>query len=365
MKKFYSVTLIILAVFIFATWQYRLGCVLLLVLINKKWITSRPMMNRWRHSFKALCTCIALGIFIAIPNYWQRGNIQLIYLDDDNNEIKPPLPVYVANVLVPEEEACNLGIKATALLPPSGINTFGHNLGGSLVIDAHNDFWRGKMLSFYKPYNDISLRMSNPGSSVYGQLWNEATGDNLDAIYIQDNRSMFHKDEPAKVVFFCHGFLGNWELYQGVLADLENCVTVSIGTRDMTGIFSYNDINKIFTKYIPYLQSKGIDVNMSDVHIIGLSNGGTASNIALANFSNRFRTITYISTSCDVIKHTKASVILIGGANDHSSRGLPSAHQRLRNCGTQSDILFMDNTNHFMLVDKRKDVIDFLNSKIY
>lgn len=364
MKKFLSLTMLVFAIFVFATWQYRLLSILLFVFFNKSWIKSLPWMNKYKHSFKLLVSCLLVGIFIAIPNYWQRGDIQLIYLDKNGKEVKPPLPVYIVNAIIPEEEACNLAIKATALMPSSGINLCGHKFGSSFVNDARNDFWKGKMLSFYSPYNEISWRNSNPGSFVYGQLWNEVTGDNLDAIYIMDNRPFYIRNAPTSVVFFCHGYLGSWELYQGFLSGLKDCVVVSMGTRDLSGIFSYNDINRIYSKYIPYLASKGYMVNTSDIHIIGLSNGGSASNVAMAYFPDGFRSVTYISTSCDVIKRTNSKVLLVGGGKDYSSRGLKSANQRLRQCGTRCSLFFDENEKHYVMVHDRKEVLDFLNQEL-
>lgn len=49
-KKTLSFLLLLLAAIVFATWQYRLLCVLLFVLLNKGWIKSRPLMSRYEHS---------------------------------------------------------------------------------------------------------------------------------------------------------------------------------------------------------------------------------------------------------------------------------------------------------------------------
>lgn len=94
-------------------------------------------------------------------------------------------------------------------------------------------------------------------------------------------------------MFFAHGYLGSWELYQGVLSSLKDCFMVSIATRDLSGIFGYDDINKIFKLYLPMLKEEGYNIDESRLHLMGLSNGGSASNVALRSFDNRFQTITY------------------------------------------------------------------------
>ena len=98
--------------------------------------------------------------------------------------------------------------------------------------------------------------------------------------------------------------------------------------------------------------------------MIGLSNGGTASNVALRSFSNKFQTITYISTSCDVVKRSEAKVILFGGGKDASSVGLPSAARRLQKCGTMTALMFDENENHYIMVHLADEMLEFLNEEM-
>ena len=81
MKRKSTFLLLFLAVVVFATWQYRLLCILSLVLLNKEWIRSRPWMAQHKHAFKGLVASLLLAIFVAIPNYIQRGRTQLLYID--------------------------------------------------------------------------------------------------------------------------------------------------------------------------------------------------------------------------------------------------------------------------------------------
>ena len=82
--------------------------------------------------------------------------------------------------------------------------------------------------------------------------------------------------------------------------------------------------------YLPMLRREGYAIDESRLHLIGLSNGGSASNVALRSFSNHFESITFISTSCDIVKLSKAKVILFGGGQDASSAGLPYAYHKLK-----------------------------------
>ena len=358
MKKIISIFLLLLAIIVFATWQYRLLCLLLFVWLNKKCMIQKYGRRSYRITDLLLIVCI----FIAIPNYFQRGRSQLIYLDKNGEQVATPMPVYLINALLPEEELMNAGMKATAVLPPASLSPVFKNLGSRFIRDAQHDFWHGMALTFYAPYNRLSLQGSNPGSFAVTQAMNESLGTSYDGIYVTKPKH-YDSEKTYPVVFFAHGYLGSWEMYQGLLSRLEDCLVVSIGTRDLSGIFGFDDINKIFTKYLPYLESEGFRVDKDNLHLMGLSNGGTAANVALRSFSSRFKTITYISTSCDVIKSSKAKVIMIGGGKDASASGLPSAARRLKKCGTDVALLFDKDGNHYMMVHQTERIFEFLNKE--
>lgn len=362
-KKTHSFLLLFLAVIVFATWQYRLLCVLLFVLLNKRWIKSHPLMSRYEHSYKILVASLLICIFIAVPNYFQRGRTQLAYLDEAGHRKAVPMNIYLLNVLFPEEEVMNAGMKAAAILPPAELSPFFKTLGNRFIRDAQHDFWNGMALTFYWPYNQLTLQGSNPGTFTIAQLHNEIFGTHYDGVYITKPRH-YDKDKTYPVCFFAHGYLGSWELYQGLLSGLENCIVVSIGTQDLSGIFGYEDINKIFKSYIPMLKEEGYRINKERLHLIGLSNGGTASNVALRSFDNRFQTITYMSTSCDVVKQSRAKVLMIGGGKDASSSNLPGASRQLQRCGTKTALLFDEEDNHYIMVHQQERIIDFLNQEL-
>lgn len=358
MKRFVTIIFVVCAIFVFATWQYRLLCLLLVVLINRKWLKQK-----WPKWYPFLTWGLALAIFIAIPNYFQRGRSQMIYLNDKGERISTPWTIYAINALLPEEELMNAGMKLTAILPPASLSPVFKNLGSRLIRDAQKDFWNGMALTFYAPYNRLSLQGSNPGSFAIAQTMNETFGTNYDGIYVTKPKN-YDSAKTYPIVFFAHGYLGNWEMYQGLLSRLEDCLVVSIGTKDLSGIFGHHDIQKIFNRYLPFLETEGFHIDKKGLHLIGLSNGGSASNVALRSFSNQFRTITYISTSCDVIKKSKAKVIMIGGGKDVSSVGLPNASRRLQKCGTNVALMYDKDDNHYMMVHQTDCIFEFLNQEI-
>ena len=359
MKKLLTFVLVLFALLVFATWQYRLLCVLMAVWLNGSRIRERWGRRAYRTAVWGLLACIV----IAVPNYFHHGRTQLVYLNEQGERISTPLAVYAVNALLPEEELMNAGMKATAVLPPEELSPVFKRLGSGLIRDAQRDFWTGMGLTFYWPYNRLSLEGSNPGSFTIAQLMNEQLGTSYDGIYITRPKH-YDRRRAYPVVFFAHGYLGSWELYQGLWSRLDDCFVVSIGTRDLSGIFGYQDINKVFKKYLPMLKAEGYSIDESRLHLMGLSNGGTAADVALRSFSDRFQTITFISTPCNVIKHSKAKVLMVGGGRDGSSVGLPAASRRLSRSGTQTALFYDERDNHYIMVHQARSILKFLNEEM-
>ena len=354
MKRIKNIALtsliLLFAIVVFATWQYRLFCLLSCVLINRKWLLTKISTPVYRIE----AAILSVAIIIAIPNYFQRGRTRIIYIKSEGHSQHAPLGVYISNAIFPEEEIMNLAIKFNAIIPPSG---------NKLIADAHHDFWEGRCLAFYKPYNRLSLQGSNPGSLAVLQGMNQVLGTDYDGIYVTSPQKI-DKEYSYPIVIFAHGFLGNWELYQGILSSLENCIVVSIGTTNLSGLFEKKNIDKIFRCYIPIIEEYGFNINHNKIHLIGLSNGGTISNIALRNYASRFKTVTFISTPCEVIKRLPCKVILIGGGHDTSSMGMPFVHQQLKRSGTQTSLYYDEGENHFIFAYQADNIVEFLQHEL-
>jgi hypothetical protein len=161
-----------------------------------------------------------------------------------------------------------------------------------------------------------------------------------------------------------HGFLGNWKLYTGVLKGLEDCIVLCVGTHTWSGIYTKHDISALFTKQIPFLENMGYKVDKNNLHIMGLSNGGSAVNVAYNGFSNKFKTITFVSTGIHQTYPISSKVLLIGGGKDHSSGSLRGAYRALKGNGTKTDIYWDDEETHFILVNQTDEIIDFINRNL-
>lgn len=175
----------------------------------------------------------------------------------------------------------------------------------------------------------------------------------------------FDEEKAYPVVFFMHGYLGNWKLYNGVLKDLDDCIVMGVGAHDLSGIYTHKDISELFTRQLPFLEKLGMKADKDNLHIIGLSNGGSAVNVAYSSFSRKFKTITFISTGIYQTYPIRSKVLLIGGGKDGSSGSLPSSYNRLKRNGTKVDKYWQEDEGHFIFVNDRNEIVEFLNRNIH
>ena len=200
-------------------------------------------------------------------------------------------------------------------------------------------------------------------SGTTSQMFNMMGIDNTQSVYLIEPKK-YDKNKQYPVVFFMHGYLGNWKLYTGLFKDLENYIVLCVGTKTWSGIYTSKDIGLLFSKQIPFLENMGYKVDKNQLHIIGLSNGGSAVNVAYNEFSNKFKTITFISTGIYQTYPISSKVLLIGGGKDRSSGSLCGAYRKLKNNGTKAEFFWDNDETHFIMVNKADEIIDFLNKNL-
>ena len=353
MKIFKSVLLILLF-FFFASWFYRIIMLMLLVLV---WRNEIKAKKTW--GYKAVMIALCLALFCVLPRYKYNTSdrVQLIYQDKKGNAILPPITHYLVNVFLPEEEVCNICILGARIAPKT------IKLSGWILEEFKQDAKKGNIPNFYRPFNRLNWNGMFMMSGTTSQVFNMFGFDNTQSIYLIKPKN-YDKSRKYPVVFFMHGYLGNWKLYQGIFKDLEDCIILSVGTKTWSGLYSESDINTLFTKQIPFLENLGYKIDKNNLHIIGLSNGGSASNIAYRKFSNQFKTITFISTGIKQTYPISSKVLLIGGGKDHSASSLLGAYRTLKDTGSKADLFWDDKETHFILVNQTDEIIEFLNKNI-
>ncbi len=352
----------------FSTLFYETIMLMLLFLVWKKYIFKYLPSWMFKWGMKPYWVCFVLCLWFAMPRYRidSGDRVKLIYLNKDGEAKHPPLGQYIVNTLVPEEEIVNFGIRSienqSLFLKKIGI-------GERLIGQAIHDIAMGKIHNFFVPYDNLGSE--NPMSGVYVQAFNEAFGAKDRAMYIcepkGDENVSWSKNNGFKypLVVFCHGYLGNWQLYQGIWKDLNNCIVLSIGTRGLDGIFSEADIRMIFTYYIPALEKMGYHIDYHQIHLIGLSNGGSAIDATMhSTLVKNFKSITTVSCNLGGLKKVPCQVNLIGGGHDSSSYKMPSQANELSKMGVDVGLFFDTEENHFIMVNRRQEIIEFLKKQM-
>lgn len=358
-KKFIYTALLLLLLLFFQSFIY---CVLTLIAISFVWRLEFKKLFPWRFSFTLLVGTFVLILWGVMPQYRISVNKrqQLIYQDENGNPMSPPVTHYLFNVVFPEEEIINMGIWAVRL----GSN-FTDKLGldSSLVNQFKSEATNG-IDNFYIPMRKLNWSGQFMMSGTTSQLFNmQGWGEKTKSVYLITPKN-YNPDKKYPVVFFCHGYLGNWKLYQSLLNELDECFVLSLSTETWNGRFTENDIANIFEKQIPFFAKMGYQIDANDLHLIGLSNGGTASDIAYKNYNEKFKTIVYISSDINQTYHIPSRVLLIGGGKDADTQKLPDVYKKIKSNGGEVALYWDDYKTHYVFVQENLEIIEFLKREM-
>lgn len=361
------------ALFLFvATWYYRM--ILLLLAVTVFWRKSiRQWMTSHNHHrlYPIVVTILVVGVLLFMPKPYSFGRVKLYYQDTQGKRTHAPLLQCVCNALLPEEEIMNVCMHATVLGKYVGYSSklYGESYSkhyapkgmGQQCIDAA--VRHGHIFKFYAPYSALDRNLNTPMSGTYAQVFYQMGIQKSHSVYVIRPKH-YDSSKTYPLVVFCHGYLGNWQLYNGIWRDLENCIVLSIGTDDLSGIFHNKEIDGIFTRQIPFLQSLGYKIDMTQLHLIGLSNGGSACRIAYERHGNKFKSISGISAAPSPGPNAgerKCMVNLLGG-NDCSI--YPRYEKTYKAMGMDAACYYEPKDNHFFALTHRKEMIAFLNKRM-
>lgn len=319
------------------------------------WKTELKLLKTW--SVKVIMGVLAVMLLCVMPRYGynKSDRVQLIYQNEDYEITSPPFYHYLINVFFPEEEICNLGIWGGKLIPKRCFPRAGWILEEFKYENKRDN--TGKLL---KPYHMLNRKGLFPMSGTTAQVCNMMGIDNTRSVYLIKPKN-YDKNKAYPVLFFMHGYLGNWKNYAGVFLNIEDCLVLCVGTRDLSGIYNSKDIKELYTKQILFLEKLGYKVDRNNLHIAGLSNGGSASDMAYKYHSLNFKSIAFISTGIHQTSPITSKVLLVGGGKDHSAGSLPTAYKTLQKNGTQVDMYWKDEDSHFIMLVQLNEVISFLN----
>lgn len=357
MKKIVASATLVLLFFLFTSWFYKIIVLLFFVFLWRKEIKE----NGKRNHYRIIVMMLLIAMFCVLPRYRYntQDRVQLIYQDANGHPINPPVSHYLTNVFLPEEEICNIGIWIAKVSP----NLMPIKIADWLWAQFEYEKKRGNIRKFRQPYKSLNWNGLFMMSGMTSQIFNMMGYDTTESVYLIRPKK-YDKERKYLVVFFMHGYFGNLKIYTGILKDIEECIILCIGTKTWNGIYTRNDIDALFTKQIPFLESIGYKIDRNALHIVGLSNGGSAADVAYNSFSNKFKTITFISSGIHQTYPISCKVLLIGGGKDPSSSSLPDAYHSLMKNRTDVDMFWDDDESHGIFLYKSVEIVDFINKNL-
>lgn len=353
-KKVIKSVLLLLPFLFFESWFYKIICLILMAVV---WREELRAKHKWL--FRGVLIALFVGLFWVLPRYRYNTSdrVRLIYQDENYNPVHPPVSHYLFNVFFPEEELCNFAIAGARCVPEE------MPIAGWLVEEFKFEDERGNIRNFANCFRRMNWDGEFMMSGITSQMANMMGMEETRSVYLITPED-YDQSKTYPVVFFMHGFMGNWKLYTSILKEMDDRVVCCVGTRDWSGLFKNKDIGDLFEHQIPFIKKMGVNVDENNVHIIGLSNGGTAADVAYRDFSNKFKSITYLSTGINQTYRIPSKVLFIGGGKDHSSGSLPRAYKALKANGNPTDMYWKDDQTHFIFVNEADEIVDFLNRNI-
>lgn len=341
--------------------QSFIYCTIVLIIIAFVWKEKFKKKFPFKYSYILLISLLLLSFWSVLPQYRveEDNDQQLIYQDNDGNPVNPPMSHYLANIILPEEELVNIGLWSLrfniGILEQLGIDT-------SLTEQIETEI--SEVDNLYRPIKKLNWRGQFLMSGFTSQIFNmKGWGEKTKSVYLIKPKN-YTSEKKYPVVFFCHGFLGNCKYYQGLLNELEDCFVMSIATDSWDGIFTNDDLNSIFNIQLPFLQNMGYQIDENNLHLIGFSNGGSAANIAYKNFSNKFKTIVYISADVKQTNNISSRILLVGGGKDVEATTHADVYKRIKNNGGEVALFRYENDTHFIFIKRNSEIIAFLNREM-
>ena len=360
MKKILTILLIIVVVMPGSAFHDMLLLMLAVYLWRKN--IKRYLQEKWKYAYRALWCVLGALTLLLMPRPFAlpTDRVRLVYFDDDGKRISTPLGYWLIELVFPEETLCAACTMGASFFTPFRSHIPVNN---SIKENIKEEVHSLRVLKFGDPYRNNNLVLEAPMSGVMPQaLQTWGLGDSR-AVYIIKPR---HYDSEKKypVLFFCHGLLGNGKIYTGMLRDIDNHIVVCMGTEDWSGIFTRRHISEIQSIYLPMLAEMGFKVDTSDISIMGLSNGGSATDAAYSWNADYFKNIIYVSTGVNHTDRTRAKIMIIGGGKDHCAPSMKRAMSRLKTKGQKSAFYFDENGTHLILIADMRGCLKFLNKEL-
>ena len=270
-----------------ATWlgmMFAIGALLLGVAPALVWLRpGSPRLRRAGVVAFALWLFITLGLILVSPNGSPPKNarVQNRYSDGGWHYQR-----FALGALLPEIDQFLLGFKLVPMADPLFTLKQGRSVSGLTrkiyaELEADEDF---RALGSVMP-------------EAYNEIWGQPFDHGHYFLYVPPR---LDRKTPAPALVFLHGSGGNFKAYTWLLskvADERGMVLVA----PTFGMGNWNPQHSVQVVMAALDDAaRAVPIDMSHVHLAGLSNGGLGvSHVAASEAGRRFHSLIFLSPACD------------------------------------------------------------------
>lgn len=197
---------------------------------------------------------------------------------------------------------------------------------------------------------------------AYDELWGRPFDHGHYFLYVPPQ---LNRKTPAPALVFLHGSGGNFKAYAWLLSRVaDECGMVLICPSDGMGNW---DAPQGIQAVVAALgdAAKSIPLDMDQVHLAGLSNGGLGvSRVSASDVGKRFRSLIFLSGVCDESAiamsafadqwRGKPVLVITGEADDRVPLlGVNRYASSMRNSGAKVEMSTYENADHFLFFSHR------------
>ncbi|MCX6182054.1 MAG: hypothetical protein NT150_09025 [Bacteroidetes bacterium] len=265
-----------------------------------------------------------------------------LFLDKNENRVEEPLPSYLCNFIT-EADVVRLSTFYSALLP----------LPAGGVIAKEWDEMNAFDNVFLREYDESLMQPCVSQVTPFQAFQDLGCYKDMRHFYCYIPKHLPNA-KAMRVVVFLHGYMGNFQFYLNYFRRLENTVVLAPSTSDLNGKWTNSDLMDIVKLYLPMVNNQ-VKLDFSDIHLIGLSNGGSGVNVAINNFSKHFISFTFISAYPEA--YTSKKITLICGMKDsfaNKNKEYAQEHPSVQH-------LFFSEERHFSFLNKKAEILNFID----
>lgn len=299
---------------------------------------------------------ITIGLFATAPNGRPRDNarVQSRYSDSGWHYER-----FALGALLPEIDQYLLGFQ----LVPAVDSLFTRKQAKALS---------GMTRTIYKELEaDADFHaLGSVMPEVYDQVWGQRFDHGHYFLYVPPN---LDRTTPAPALIFLHGSGGNFKAYTWELSKVADeramiLIVPSFGVGNWDAKHSASTVLAALND-----AAKVVPINMSQVHLAGLSNGGLGvSFVAASEVGHQFRSLIFLSPVCDEvalgskefwIQGRDKPVLIITGENDDRVP-LPyvlSCAEIMKSAGARVSMSAYPDADHFLIFSHRDHFLEQLS----